>query len=88
MAKFAISGQFREVVPVPEQGWYWYHRIEDKWYRYQGNVVSVPLTRTLLVPVLIQVAPVPLLPATLNFSMYTLLSSNLNIEGIGTLIND
>ena len=88
MAKFAISGQFREVVPIPEQGWYRYHLTEDKWYRYQGKVVSVPLTRTLLVPVLIQVVLVPLLPATLNFSMLTLLSSDLNTEGVGTLIND
>ena len=88
MAKSTISRQFREVVPVPEQGWYRYHLTEDKWYRYQGKVVLVPLTRTLLVPVPIQVVPVPLLPVTLNFSMLTLLSSNLNTEGIGTLLND
>ena len=81
MEKYAISGQFREVVPVLEQGWYRYHLTEAKWYRYQGKVVPVPLTITLLVPV-------PLLPATLNLSMLTLLSSNLNTEGIETLIND
>ena len=65
MAKSTIYGQFREVVPVQEQGWYWYHLIEAKWYRYQGKVVPVPLTITGLVPVPILVVSVPLIPAAL-----------------------
>ena len=51
MTQSTISGQFREVVPILEQGWYRYHLTKAKWYRYQGKVVSVPLTRTGLVPV-------------------------------------
>ena len=51
-------------------------------------LVPVPLTRTRLVQVSIQVVPVPLLPAALIFGILTLLSSNLLTEGIGTLIND
>ena len=42
-----------------------------EWYRYQDNVV-----------------PIPLLPTALIFGILTLLSSNLNTESIGTLIND
>ena len=52
-----------------------YHLTEDKWYRFQGKAVPVPLTRTTvvpvptcrtgLVPVPTKVVLVPLLPATL-----------------------
>ena len=88
MAKSAISGQIRKVVLVPEQGWYRYHLTEAKWYRYQGKVVAILLTRTGLVPVPIQVVPVPLIPAALIFYSLTFLSPNSHIKGIGTLIND
>ena len=75
MAKSAISGIGTTYV---EPKWYWYH---DK-------VVPVPLTRIGLVPVPVQVVPVPLLPIALIFGILTLLSSNSNTEGIGTLINE
>ena len=51
MVNSAIYGQFSEVVPVLEQGWYRYHLTVAKWYRYQGKVVPVPLTKTKVVPV-------------------------------------
>ena len=35
-----------------------------------------------------RLVPVPRLPIALIFGILTLLSSNLNTEGIGTLIND
>ena len=79
--------------------WYRYHLTVAKWYRYQGKVVLVPLTRTKVVSVPRQSGTgtnfqnmigtgTTLLPATLIFGILTLLSSNSNTEGIGTLIND
>ena len=88
MEKAAISGQNRVFVPVPNRGGIGTTYAEPKWYRYHDKVVPVPLTRTGLVPVPVQVVPVPLLLTTLIFGILTLLSSNLNTEGIGTVIND
>ena len=88
MAKSAISGQFPRLVPVPNRGGTGTTYAEPKWYQYQDKVVRVPLTRTELVLVLIQVVPVPLFPTTLIFGILTLLISNSLTEGIGTLIND
>ena len=88
MAKSAISRQNRVLVPVPNRGGTGTTYAKPKWYQYHDKVVSVPLTRTGLVPVPVKVVLVLLLPTTLIFGILTLLSSNLNIEGIGTLIND
>ena len=84
----AISRQFPRLVPVPNRGGIGTTYVEPKWYRYHDKVVPVPLTRTGLVLVPIQEVLVPLLPTTLIFGILTLLSSNSNTEGIGTLIND
>ena len=40
--KSGISGQYRNLVPIPKQGWYRYPYTEPKWYRYQEKVVLVP----------------------------------------------
>ena len=88
MAKSAISGQNRILISVPNRGGTSTTYAEPKWYRYQDKVVPVPLTRTVLVPVPIQVVLVPLLPTTLFFGILTLLSSILNTKGIGTQLND
>ena len=84
----AISGQNCKMVPVPNRGGTGTHDTEPKWYRYHDKVVLVPLTITGLVPVPIQVVPIPLLLATLIFGILTLLSSNSYTDGIETLIND
>ena len=88
MEKFAISGQNLILVLVPNRGGTGTTYAEPKWYQFQDKVVPVPLTRTVLVPVPIQVVSVPLLPTTLIFGILTLLSLNSNTKGIGTLIND
>ena len=82
----AIFGQNRKM--VPNRGGTGTHDTKPKWYRYHDKVVPVPLTRTGLVPVPIQVVSVPLLPTTLIFCILTLLSSNSYTDGIETLIND
>ena len=82
MAKSAISRQNRVLVPVPSKGGTGTTYVEPKWYWYHGKVVLLPLTRIGLVPVPIQVVPVPLLPTALIFGILTLLSSNSNTEGI------
>ena len=74
MAKSAIFGQFPQLVLVPNKGGTGTTYAEPKWYRYQDKVESVPLSRTGLVPVPIQVVPVSLLPTTLIFGILTLLS--------------
>ena len=81
MAKSVISRQNRILVLVPNRGDTGTTYAEPKWYRYQDKVVSIPLTRTRLVPVPIQVVLVPLqvvlvplLPVTLIFGILTLLS--------------
>ena len=88
MAKSTISRQNRVLVPVPNRGGTGTTYAEPKWYRYHDKVVPVPLTITGLVLVPVQVVLVPLLPIALIFGILTLLSSNLNIEGIGTIINE
>ena len=88
MAKSAISGQNRVLVQVPNRGGTGTTYAEPKWYQYHDKMVPVPLTKTGLVPEPIQVVPIPLLPTALIFGILTLLSSNSNTKGIGTLIND
>ena len=88
MAKYAIFGQFPQLVPVPNRGGTGTAYAKPKWYRYQDKVVPVALSRTGLVPVPIQVVLVPLLPVAMIFGILTLLSSNSHTKGIGTLIND
>ena len=73
------------MVSVPNKGGTGTPETEPKWYQYQDKVVSVPLTRTGLVPVPIQVVLVPLFPTALIFGILTLLSSNSHTEGIGTI---
>ena len=74
--KSAISRQFLHLVPIPNRGGTGTTYAEPKWYWYHEKVVLVPLSRTGLVPVPIQVVLVPLLPTTLIFGILTLLSSN------------
>ena len=88
MAKSSIFGQNCVLVPVPNREGTDTTYAEPKWYRYHDKVVPIPLTKTGLVPVSVQVVSVPLLLTALIFGILTLLSSNSNTKGIGTLIND
>ena len=72
IAKYVISRQFPLLVLEPNKGGTGNTYAEPKWYRYHEKVVPVPLTRTGLVLVPVQVVPVPLLPTALIFGILTL----------------
>ena len=60
--KSTISGQSRNLVPVPNRGGTGTTWAKPKWYQYHDKVVPVPLNRKGLVPVPNQVVPIPMLP--------------------------
>ena len=64
-----------------KQGWHWYNLC-------RGKMVSVPLSRTGLVPVPNRVVPVPLVLVTPVFGIFALTSYNSHTESIRTLRND
>ena len=58
---YAISGQNRKMVPVPNRGGTGTNDTKEKWYWYRCGTNAVLTYRTGMVPVPIIVVPVPII---------------------------
>ena len=86
--KLAISGQFPQLVPVPEQGGTGTTYTEAKWYRYHPKWYWYHSPEQEWYRYQCGTDAVPFFPTALISCILTFLSSDSYTNSIGTLVND